>query len=87
MGERSNRAGEGVPHHLDEKSRCCSDIDRSKRHFLHWMGSGLLVSLSYWKARQTLQLEELIPTCSVSLALSSSESLPVNRRLESGRPE
>ncbi|KAK8622027.1 hypothetical protein V6N13_097654 [Hibiscus sabdariffa] len=37
--------------------------------------------------RQTLQLEELIPTCSVSLALSSSESLPVNRRLESGRPE
>ncbi|KAK8529684.1 hypothetical protein V6N12_060460 [Hibiscus sabdariffa] len=36
---------------------------------------------------QTLQLEELIPTCSVSLALSSSESLPVNRRLEFGRPE
>ena len=28
-----------------------SDIDRSKRHFLHWIGSGLLVSLSYWKAR------------------------------------
>lgn len=52
MGERSNRAGEGgLPHHLDSKSRSCSDIDRSKRHFLHWMGSGLLVSLSYWKAR------------------------------------
>ena len=54
MGERSNRAGEGgltAHHHLDSKSRCCSDIDRSKRHFLHWMGSGLLVSLSYWKAR------------------------------------
>lgn len=52
MEERSNRAGEGIfMHHLDSKSRCCSDIDRSKRHFLHWMGSGLLVSLSYWKAR------------------------------------
>ncbi|KAH7511621.1 hypothetical protein FEM48_ZijujMtG0005700 (mitochondrion) [Ziziphus jujuba var. spinosa] len=48
---------------------------------------GLLVSLSYWKARQTLQLEELIPTYSVSLALSSSASFPVNRRLKSGRPE
>ena len=37
------------------------------------------------KYRQTPQLEELIPTCSVSLALSSSASLPVNRLLESGR--
>ena len=46
MGERSNRAGEGAPHHDDSKSRCCSDIDRSKRHFLHWMGSGLLVCLA-----------------------------------------
>lgn len=30
MGERSNRAREGVLHHLDSKSRSCSDIDRSK---------------------------------------------------------
>lgn len=54
MGERSNRAREGVLHHLDSKSRSCSDIDRSKRDFLYRMGSDLFVSLSYWKVFGTL---------------------------------